>query len=236
MISKKTVPLIIFTFFTSCDEKSKIEKPNERFRISSNTKGSQADQARSSHDGGRTQTEESGYTLPTGQDIIRLIEKRKEEIFSIPVDPSMQQDRDAAWNELEPDEKIRNRNMPLNPDQQEYAKNLMNRYMAGTPLEKLVIWNLVEARSTLNPNNPEGICMGSGIDGVLFERAKARLLFSALGLNYEDLFKAVDPKERELNRNNEQFRQKAIFAENEIPRLYRSYKKLGRQRLERNSN
>lgn len=95
----------------------------------------------------------------------------------------------------------------------DYSENLLNRYLKAPQLDQLVIWETVRTRlDSMSTGRKRGDATGE----ILLRIELARLLFSALGTERDELFDAVHLKTRSASGEAETVASK---AEEEIERI-----------------
>ncbi|MEO6476748.1 hypothetical protein [Luteolibacter sp.] len=153
-----------------------------------------------------------------------MLDHRRDLLFSIPVSPKAEKDRKDAWDALE----FKKTLAIFSYDQNDYAKKLLNYYSTAPEIEKLVMWEVVRTRMEYGnaTNGRRGL---SGNDEILLRREMAKLLFSALGLEKQELFDAVNLKTRSASNEAEM---KGSAAEEEIERLHIEQSKVAEKILE----
>lgn len=158
----------------------------------------------------------------------RLLERRKSLLFSVQIGTHAEMERNAAWKFLE----FRHNLAIFTDDQNDYAKKLLSGFYSAPAIEKLVIWELVRIRMdySMAPGGGRGL---SGTGEILLRREMAKLLFSALGIEKQELFDAVDLKIRAASSEAET---KASRAEEEIERIHIEQSKVAEKILEENWN
>jgi len=111
------------------------------------------------------------------------IKTLKNELFSIPLRGEAALDRNKAWEILI----VPDNDEYLSPKQYKYACELLSKYTASEPLEKLVFWRLVRIQILLN--SPSGTSRSSASEyTVRTTNEKLReFLYSALGQHSENI-------------------------------------------------
>jgi hypothetical protein len=156
----------------------------------------------------------------------KKFEQRKELLFSIQVGSVTDKDRRDAWNILEVGVNGGGGGF-FDIEQNTYAKNLMESHMNSTQIEKLVIWETIRTRMIFSPNNPK---RGNGYPEERLKLEMAKLLFSALGIDKQELFDAENYKARNVS---EEASIKGNLAEEEISKLQIEQTPVAEQILER---
>ncbi|RYD39617.1 MAG: hypothetical protein EOP85_15640 [Verrucomicrobiaceae bacterium] len=136
---------------------------------------------------------------------LRTLERKKDLLFSVPVDPPVKMDLEEAWEALETSSFFNN-------EQSRYVTDLMQKYSEAPQLEKLVIWRLIKLRMDA------GLKRGSATAEEITKMEMAEFLFSALGIDRHELFEAIHVKTRSLS---EEAGRKGDEAEEEIIRIYK---------------
>lgn len=150
----------------------------------------------------------------------KMFVRRKDLLFSIPISSQAEKDRNEVWAALGFGENPAKGF--LDGERNKYAKELLNRYLNASQLEKLVIWETVRTRIT-------GAKRGDASGEIFLRIELAKLLFSALGIEKQELFDAVDLKTRAASREAES---KASLAEEEIERIHIEQSKVAEKILE----
>jgi hypothetical protein len=138
-----------------------------------------------------------------------MLERRRELLFSIPISPEAEVDRNDAWERLEhSDYDGRGRNL--------YAEQLLNEYSNASQIEKLVMWDLLRCRMSYW-RIKEGELRGSGNNVRILELQMAKFLLPALGSDKHEMFDAMEPKIRIAS---DEAARRGSQAEEEVERTY----------------
>ncbi len=159
--------------------------------------------------------------------VLRFLDARKDLLFSIPLSKQAEKDRKGAWDFLEIG-KNGSGGVFYVDEQNEYAENLLKSYADAPQIEKIVMWEVIRSRMEY----PKTLRGGGGdaTGEVLLKFKMAKLLFSALGIEKQELFDTIDIKTRLASVEAER---KANVAEDEIQKLYVEQSKVAEQILEK---
>lgn len=146
----------------------------------------------------------------------KTLERKKELLFSIPVNPQAKKDFGDAWKTLETTSFFDNK-------QDLYVRDLILRYSEAPQLERLVIWRLIRLRIEA------GLKRGSATAEEALKIEMAKFLLSALGIDKHELFEAMHLKTRSLS---EEAGRKGNQAEEEVVRIYSEQSKKAETILE----
>lgn len=135
---------------------------------------------------------------------LKTLERKKELLFSIPVNPQAKKDFGDAWTTLETTSYFNN-------TQDQYVRDLFLRYSGAPQLERLVVWKLIRLRMEA------GMKRGSGTAEKFLKVEMTKFLFSALGIDKHELFEAMRLVTRSLS---EEAERKGNQAEEEVTRIY----------------
>lgn len=157
--------------------------------------------------------------------IKEMLDSGKDLLFSVPLDPLAQKDRDEAWEVLRP----LSRDGFFSEEQNQYAKNLMPKYSSASQIQKLVIWEVV--RSRIDYSMTKGTQAGSATGEILLKLEMAKLMLSALG---EDNFELFHTASFEQMKTSDEAWSVGKIAEKEIQRIYNERTKEAEKILEQN--
>lgn len=135
----------------------------------------------------------------------KKLERKKDLLLSVPISPQAQSDCLEAWKILES-------SLGFEPNQFQYARELMLKYSEAPQLERLVIWRLIKLRLDSARKR------GSAVSEMLFEQELAKFLLPAFGIDKRELFEAMKPTTRVVN---EETGRAGYKAEEKIEKIYR---------------
>lgn len=158
---------------------------------------------------------------------LKMLSHRRDLLFSIPISPKAENDRNEAWKVLEVGTGHELGGY-FNSEQDQYAKNLLKSYSSAPQVEKLVIWDVIRTRMEYLTQNH---VVGTSVSDQVLKNEMAKLLFSALGIDEKELLDAASMQQRKMS---DAAWSKGIEAAEKIVEFYNEQSKVAEKILEKN--